>query len=255
VETDEHIDALENEGERLLEAAQQAGLDAQVPSCPAWRVRDLLAHIGYVHRWAARYVSEGLAEMVPKLKEKGVLSAAPSGEEIFTWARRGHQDLLRALQEAPSELECWTFLPAPSPLGHWARRQAHETAVHRADAELAAGQSPGPFDPAFAADGVDELLFGFLSRSRNRPREAEPVLGRMSLRATDLDQIWTVEVLEGHLVPGKGGGPTEADLTVKGTASQLYLLAWNRQPGAALSIQGRQELLDFWRERVQVTWS
>ena len=60
----------------------------------------------------------------------------------------------------------------PSPLAFWARRQAHETAVHRYDAQSAAPGGPpapaGAFDPAFAADGVDELIMGFAARRRYR---------------------------------------------------------------------------------------
>ncbi|MER6443505.1 hypothetical protein ABT275_45720 [Streptomyces sp. NPDC001185] len=39
-------------------------------------------------------------------------------------------------------MTCWTFNPArvPSPLAFWTRRQAHETAVHRYDAEAATGR-------------------------------------------------------------------------------------------------------------------
>jgi len=49
-----------------------------------------------------------------------------------------------ALSAAPPDLRCWTFLPAPSPLAMWARRQAHETTVHRVDAELAAASVAPP---------------------------------------------------------------------------------------------------------------
>ena len=42
----------------------------------------------------------------------------------------------------------------------WARRQAHETAIHRYDAESASGDVNG-FDLDFAVDGIDEILVGF----------------------------------------------------------------------------------------------
>ena len=47
----------------------------------------------------------------------------------------------------PTTCECWTFLPAPSPRAMWARRQAHETAIHRVDAQLAAGLPVSPWSP------------------------------------------------------------------------------------------------------------
>jgi hypothetical protein len=43
-----------------------------------------------------------------------------------------------------------------------ARRQAHEALIHRTDAELAAGVTVTRADAALAADGVDDLISGFL---------------------------------------------------------------------------------------------
>lgn len=45
----------------------------------------------------------------------------------------------------------------------WARRQAHESELHRADAKAAPGESPA-FTPEFALDGIAELREGFYAR-------------------------------------------------------------------------------------------
>ena len=164
--TAEHVKSLDREGQLLVAAARSAGVHAPVPSCPGWEVRDLLAHIGFVHRWAARYVAEGLTEMVEEPDEAEMVPAAPSDDTIISWVADGHAALVEVLSSAPPDVQCWTFLPAPSPLAFWARRQAHETAVHRVDAELAAGGPPTPVDPAFAVDGTDEVLLGFFARPR-----------------------------------------------------------------------------------------
>ena len=66
----------------------------------------------------------------------------PPDAELAAGSRQGCAALADALAAAPADLECWTFLRAPSPLAMWARRQAHETAIHRVDAELAAGAAP-----------------------------------------------------------------------------------------------------------------
>ena len=48
-----HIDALRTQGELMaLAAGAGAGPDDPVPSCPEWTVRDLVRHLGGVHRWA-----------------------------------------------------------------------------------------------------------------------------------------------------------------------------------------------------------
>jgi len=163
VEPDEHIAALDADGTLLAAAAELAGLDAPIPGCPLWKMRELLRHTGYVHRWAAGYVTHGYEEEVDRYSEDELLRAGPGDAELLGWFRDGHAGLVRSLRSADPGLSCWSFLDAPSPLAFWARRQAHETAIHRADAESAAGDVT-PFPAVFAADGIDELLVCFASR-------------------------------------------------------------------------------------------
>ncbi len=94
--------------------------------------------------------------------------SAPEDADLVDWYGDLHRRLADALAAAPADLECWTFLPAPSPLEFWARRQAHETTVHRVDAEAALGGDPSPVEADFAADGVDEALLRFQVRERGR---------------------------------------------------------------------------------------
>jgi uncharacterized protein (TIGR03083 family) len=118
-----------------------------VPSCPGWTVRDLLRHTGYVHRWATGFVAEGQTRPGGASEEE-ILSQGPDDAELPGWFREGHATLVRALGAAAPHLNCWAFLPAPSPLAFWARRQAHETAIHRVDAERAAGAAGQPASTA-----------------------------------------------------------------------------------------------------------
>src|SRR5882757_1776126 len=158
METAEFITTLRREGPLLADAAERAGLDAPVPACPDWRVRDLLRHTGAVHRWATAYVLEG------RMKYEEWDETAPGDDKLVGWYRQLHGELADALTAAPSDMTCYYFLAAPSPLAFWARRQAHETSVHRIDAEAALGVASTPVDPVFAADGVHELLAGFHGR-------------------------------------------------------------------------------------------
>ena len=96
---------------------------------------------------------------------------------------------MEALASAPADLETWTFLDAPTPLAFWARRQAHETAIHRVDAESAAGDVTG-FPSGFAADGIDELLLRFVGRP-GRPLPVETPRS-MVVRALDVPRSWRV---------------------------------------------------------------
>lgn len=246
------IEALDSDGRLLVEAAKDAGLDAAVPTCPGWQVRDLLAHVHYVHRWAAGYIVGALTEMVPEPKEAELLAGAPVDDVLLAQVEEGHGALVRALAGAPADLSCWTFLPAPSPLAMWARRQAHETAIHRVDAELAARHPPTPFDPTFAADGVDELLLAFLGRAQSSTGE-EPVFGTIGLEASDRPERWSVRLTADRVETMRN--ITDSDLHVRATASDLYLLLWNRPPSSEPDLSGAVNLLDVWRERIRVSWS
>jgi len=241
-----HLKALQNEGIELAEAASTAGLDAAVPSCPDWQVRDLVQHVGQVHRWAHSYVSTG--RTTPP-NEDDSPAAPPSDDELLDWFRDGHQTLLQSLRDAPDDLACWAFLPAPTPRAFWARRQAHETAIHRADAALAAGTRPG-YDATFAADGIDELLFGFFARPRGRLHSEQPV--RLGLHATDTGDAWTMTIGPDsrHTVREA----TDADCLVTGSASDIYLLLWNREDTTNCNVDGDTGLLELWRDNAKITW-
>ncbi|MER6969360.1 maleylpyruvate isomerase N-terminal domain-containing protein, partial [Streptomyces halstedii] len=59
MKTAEHVETLDREGRLLCAAAEAAGVDAEVVTCPGWRIRDLVRHTGMVHRWATAFVAEG----------------------------------------------------------------------------------------------------------------------------------------------------------------------------------------------------
>ncbi len=238
-----YVKTLAREGELLADMAERAGTDAFVPSCPGWHVTDLLRHTGSVHRWAAAYVAEG------RLEPTGFPEAPELvGGELLAWFREGHADLVRTLTQAPDDVQCWTFLPTapPSPVAFWARRQAHETTVHRMDAETAAGTVFSPVAPEFAEDGVDELLTGFHARPRSRVRTPEP--RTMRIRAADTGAVWTV-----HLSPAPprtvlADLGDAVDCEVTGEASWLYEALWNRTPLAGPGVTGDLSVAALWRD-------
>ncbi|MDG9706838.1 maleylpyruvate isomerase family mycothiol-dependent enzyme [Streptomyces sp. DH10] len=239
METAEFLQTLETEGRLLAAAAEEAGTDAKVPTCPEWHVRDLLRHTGAVHRWAASYVAERHTERRPL----GEVPADLDGAELVAWYRDSHRLLVGTLADAAPDVECWFFLPAPSPLAFWTRRQAHETTVHRFDAESARGAGITAVAPDFATDGIDELLRGFHARSRSRVRTDEPRVLRV--RTDDTDAVWTVRLSSEPPVTTRGA-TAEAECELSGTAEQLYLALWNRAP--LPSVTGDQALAALWRE-------
>jgi uncharacterized protein (TIGR03083 family) len=252
VEVSEHISALRREGQLLAAAAAAADLGTTVPTCPDWAVRDLVRHQGGIHRWATSIVAEPrTAPWRVDLDE--VVGAWPADGQLIDWFRQGHAALIAALTHADPDLDCWTFLAAPSPLAMWARRQAHETAVHRADAELAAGRPVSPFPASFAADGIDELLACFITRPGGKLSADPPVLLRV--RCTDATGDWQVRIGPGSVQTTPGGQSADAaDCTVSGRAADVHLALWNRQETGALTVDGDGQVLDLFRNAVRVRW-
>jgi uncharacterized protein (TIGR03083 family) len=198
-----------------------------------------------------------------------VVGAWPADDELVEWFAAGVSDLVSTLRAASPELACWTFLAAPSPLAMWSRRQAHETAVHRVDAELAAGWPVTAFPVPFAADGIDELLTAFITRPHGRLRSPMPVT--LQVRCTDTPAEWLVRIgpdgVTTEAAAGEGGGGGEsggrdaaaagraADCTVGGTAGDLYLALWNRKEAGGLTAEGDRGVLDLFLDRVHIRWS
>jgi uncharacterized protein (TIGR03083 family) len=238
-----HIDALRQEGARLAVATEAAGPDAGVPTCPDWAVRDLVRHTGGIHRWATGYVADRRTELW-KIELEEVVGAWPEDADLADWLRSGCSVLADVLAAAPDDLECWSFLPAPSPRAMWARRQAHETAIHRIDAELAAGAPGTSVDPAFAADGVDELLVGFVPRRSKSLRTDHPA--SLAVHCTDpaVAATWVVHLgPDGATTAAAGSSQPTADCTVRGAAADLYLTLWNRAGPAELEVEGDAAVL------------
>jgi uncharacterized protein (TIGR03083 family) len=256
VEITEHIDGIERDGGQLADAAEAAGLTALVPACPGWQVRDLVRHQAYVHGWAARHVKERLPELIDEADEPAILGGGPPDAELIAAYQAGLAGLVQTLREADPDVVCATFMSAPSPLAFWARRQAHETAIHRFDAQSAsAAGSPSPaaaFGPAFAADGIDELIMSFAPRRRYRARgDGERSL---AVLAADTGASWQVRLADGATDVRRGAGT--ADCVLKGPASGLYAFLWNRCDAApaGITVGGDPAVLETWRGNVRVRW-
>lgn len=234
---------LDAEGPLLASAATRAGWDAAVPACPDWTVRDVVLHTGGVHRWAADIVRTRGRSFDTAAGD--AVGSGPADGELLAWFRAGHAELVETLRSAPDDLDCATFLPADSPRHFWARRQAHETAIHRTDVVAAAGE-PVEFPAGFAQDGIAEVLFGFAHRRR------EPAARRVTLALDASDgPSWLVRAGGGRVEVEQGTG--DADARVAGSSSDLYLWVWNR-PSAAV-VAGDQAAAKLWADTVQVRWS
>ncbi|MET0628421.1 MAG: maleylpyruvate isomerase family mycothiol-dependent enzyme [Acidimicrobiia bacterium] len=242
--TTEQLDAIARESAGLAQAAERAGLDAPVPSCPGWTVADLVEHIGNVQRWATRTVTTLPTERI----SRSDMSEVPPPDELLAWFRAASAGLVDALAAADPSAPVWTFSGEHS-VRFWFRRQAHEVAVHRWDAALAAG-AVTPIDATLAADGVGEWLDLSLARGARGlaglAGHGDTVHLHCTDTAPDVGGEWLV-TLSGdattvETVHAKG------DVAARGTASDLDLFVWGRRPAEVLDVFGDAALLERFRE-------
>jgi uncharacterized protein (TIGR03083 family) len=250
VEITAHIAAIESAGRLLASSAASGSLDARVPSCPDWDMRELVRHQGGIHRWATSIVGTPRTEAWDvDLPE--VVGEWPPDDELISWFESGLQTLTDTLTAAPDDLDCWTFLAASSPKAMWARRQAHETTIHRVDAELAAGP-PSAIDPQLAADGVDELVSCFITRRGGRLK-ADPAR-TLGLTTRDTADSWVLTIGPDGTATRHDAG-VDAECVARADAEDLYLALWSRRDPNALEVEGDRAVLDLFLDLVHVRWS
>ncbi len=234
----EYLDAVGTQSEQLVQAAGRAGLDARVPSCPEWDVAELLGHLGRVYGWARACVEAN------QLVSPTELDAPPPPAERAAWVRDQAARVVAAL-DRPADDPAWTWAPSGH-VGFWQRRQAHETVVHRVDAELAAG-TPTPVPDRLAVDGIDELLELLPNRFG-----APPITGSgetVHLHCTDQDGEWLLRLTD----QGLEVEPTHAkgDVAVRGDASDLFLALVGRLGLDRVEVLGDRAALDRFLSQAQ----
>ena len=228
-------------------------LERPVPTCPGWTFRQLATHVGRGHRWAAQIVATRAATPIPMRDvADGKLPQDPA--QHVSWLNGGADLVIEAVTAAGSDL-VWT-LAGTGPASFWARRRAHEAAVHVADAQLAAGQDVD-LAPDAAADGVDEWLAliaagteGTADPSWAPSQQLRGDGQSLHFHATDPGLSGTGEWLVTRTASGVNvaRGHAKADVAVRGPAVSLLLVLTRRLPpsGPGLEILGDQALLVHW---------
>jgi uncharacterized protein (TIGR03083 family) len=212
--------------------------ELRIPTCPDWSLRQLTTHVGRAHRWAAE-IARTRSEKFIEFRDvpDGKLPADPA--EAGRWLTTGAMYLIDTLREA-GDARVWTF-EGLAPAGFWARRMAHETSVHCADAALAAGD-PVDMVPELAADAVDEWLtmLSTSDGSQDDPRLTVLPLGRtLAVHATDPDLMvggeWLIMRADDGIRVAPGSGQGDAGLS--GRAVDLLLVLLGRRPANDESVE------------------
>lgn len=224
-----------------LRAVAADQLAAPVPSCPDWSVDDLVRHVAqvYLHKVAAMRQGAQPANWPPDLDAEPTLA-------LFD---RSFAELSAEFDRRSPTDPTWTFYPDDQTVAFWLRRMAQETAIHRTDAELAAGAvTPIPGD--LALDGVDEVLRVMLTWGTNAFPD-DPDTAAL-LRAGDGRTVcldagaarFAVRVTAAgiELTPGGAG-----EVTVRADPPTMLRWLWNRAPADAAAIDGDRAPVDHLR--------
>jgi uncharacterized protein (TIGR03083 family) len=253
---DRYLDALTTQSALFAQALHSADLQLRVPTCPDWTLRQLTEHLGKVHRWATAIVTRP-ATTPPDSSELSAAAVPEDFDELGTWVRDGAGALVDAIRAADPQTPVWSWADDRS-VGFWARRMAHETAVHRADAELALGREFA-LEADLAADAISEWL-SLLSLPQAvevRPdlvalrgegqilhlHSTDPELGEAGewiVRRTPSGPVWE----HGH---------AKGDVAVRGPVVDLLLVLMRRVPPteAPITVLGDASLLEHWLEHTR----
>ncbi|MDX3066288.1 MULTISPECIES: maleylpyruvate isomerase family mycothiol-dependent enzyme [Streptomyces] len=249
---DRYCDEILFQTDRLRAAVDGADLTARVPGCPDWSLRELVVHVGGAHRWAGEIVRTRSAVELP---DEWVPDAeGPSGGDpaaLGAWLAEGAAATVAALREAGPDTAVWTWA-GERRTAFWARRMAHETAVHRADAALTTGAAY-EVAPDLAADTVTEWLQIVSFAQQSGDPEAAELRGAgksLHLHATDVPGAeWLIEFDEDGFTWRHAH--ERATVALRGPLTEL-MLAFNRRQKpdeGGLEVLGDSGLLDFWLER------
>jgi uncharacterized protein (TIGR03083 family) len=221
---------IRKEGEAIL-AAARFGLEAEVPTCEGWSVDELLLHLGRVYCRAATLVSDR------STTQQDYPPAPADGTDPIDY-------LTDALSSADSDTPVWNWSGESQTAAFWARRMAHESAVHRYDAQRAHGVAQ-PVDDDLARDGLDEMVDVLLPRIVERDEVSLPE-ATLCFTASDDGDNWAIRLgPEGVERLDVASNP---DVTVRGTPSALLLGAYNRIKWTSLEVDGDESLLEKWSQ-------
>jgi uncharacterized protein (TIGR03083 family) len=221
---DRFCDEIVAQARQLADSVRDADPATRVPTCPEWTLDDLVNHI------------RGVLGMVG-----GVIAPAPDAD--LTGTAAWFADTMRAAGPDASA----TVFGLTQPVAFWARRAAHDIAIHRADAALAVG-APYSLAPDLAADGIDELLDLL-------PQLSDvPVGGSLHLHATDTDAgtdaEWLIERRPDGVAWRHDHG--KATVALRGPLTDLLLVFYRRLPSDRVEVLGDAAALDAWLDHTRL---
>jgi len=232
-------------GSARLSEMGETGLDADVPCCPGWKVRDVLDHVAMVYQHKVACMRENAR---PEPWPRPELD----GREPKEFLAASTDELLAELEARGPDAPAYTWWADDQTVGFWLRRMAQEVAVHCYDAELAHAATT-PVDPELAVDGIDEVLRLMLGGPGWEDYDTpHPVNATVAVESGG--RTWLAEAgPDAVTVSGErydGVDRPEPAATVSGDPESLLLWLWGRRDHDAVTFGGDREVLREFRARL-----
>jgi len=231
-----------------LLAAAIPDVPVDVPSCPGWTTDDLAKHMALVYLGQAFVVETG-----SQAENKEHLAPYPRTEDFLEFMGWGFEAITNALDINRAERQTWSWHHIDNTVDFWFRRMAHETVIHRIDAEQAGGNVTA-IDQALALDGVDEVL-DFLPLLGSWPEAPNVEFGIVSISAhtSTSKKHWILDFTsEKASVTAANQADPKARLSISGDAEAMDLYLWGRigSSDPRISITGEGE--EIFKQLMQV---
>ena len=237
--------ALRADGAALRAAiAEDGALAHQVPSCPDWTVAALVSHLGITYQRVRAQAGRGVTDP----PEPFVAQPEPPTQDdaaLVGWFENELAQIDAFLDALDPGMPAWNWAPQAKVAAFWHRRLAHETSLHRWDAQLSVAL-PDPIEPKLAVDGVAEVLDTWLLAGKRAATTEH--YGLVRLVAADLGQEWYARMRGGGIALLDTDTLLDDDIhparaVASGSASDLLLSLWGRAAFDVLDTSGDLTLL------------
>lgn len=230
----EHIDAVESATTAIVDALRRTPLDAPVPSCPDWVLRDLAAHVWDFTGFWTHVVCEATG------RPKTPFAAFPVADVADGYAGLA-ASMVSELRAATPDTPAWSWVTDRQDVRFAARRMAHELTIHRVDVQLAGGGHE-PIAADLAADGIEEI---FVMIGAFGPPAGTGTGETLHLHGTDRGDEWMIAMTPDGLRVDRSHA--KAAMAIRGAVSDLELALYGRPPVAAIERFGDEGVMTAWR--------